>query len=64
MNNQSVSTAVSEPQAADSVTVSGVCARRYLIQQMRERFLAAGGAIFERTTLTAAETAPDGILIK
>lgn len=37
---------------------------RYLIQRLRERFLASGGAIFERTALTAAETAPDGILIK
>jgi hypothetical protein len=38
--------------------------RRYLIQRLRERFLRAGGAIRERTALTAAETAPDGVTIR
>ena len=37
---------------------------RYLIQQLRQRFLQAGGTVQERTTFVGAETAPDGIVIK
>jgi len=37
---------------------------RQLIARMRERFLAAGGAVYERSTFVGAETAPDGVLIK
>ena len=37
---------------------------RRLIRLLKDRFLAVGGAIFERTSFVSAETAKNGVTIR
>ena len=53
-----------QPETRSATHDSALLHARRLIQLLRDRFLAAGGAIFERTSFRSAEHAKDGIAIR